>query len=203
MILFIDFEASSLLPNSFPIEIAWVDESGQGETHLIKPHEDWLNKKVRNGGWSVESEAIHGISLATLIAHGAPAACIADRVAAVFGASNVILCSDAPAFDENWLETLLNADGIRKSPRIVDARPIYGEACRPLQALFPTGLALSAEQAVEGFRDLAMDIVARAEEAEAVRPGPRHRALPDAESLWRTWRTIRTEVAQRLEGGLP
>lgn len=203
MILFIDFEASSLLSNSFPIEIAWVDESGQGETYLIKPHKDWLNKTAWTWRWSAESEAIHGISLATLIAHGAPAACIANRVAAVFGASNVILCSDAPAFDGNWLETLPNADGIRKSPRIVDARQIYGEACRPLRALFPIGPALSTEQAVEGFRDLAMDIVARAEEAEAARPGPRHRALPDAESLWRTWRTMRTEVAQRLEGRLP
>jgi len=41
---FIDSEASGLLPGSFPIEIAWVDESGQGESHLIRPAIGWLDE---------------------------------------------------------------------------------------------------------------------------------------------------------------
>ena len=52
MILFLDFEASSLLPGSFPIEVAWVDETGQGESYLIRPHEGWLDEVAGNPGWS-------------------------------------------------------------------------------------------------------------------------------------------------------
>jgi len=45
---------------------------------------------------------------------------------------------------------------------------------------------------------MAREIVASAEEAELLRPRAHHRALPDAESLWRTWRAIKDEIARRL-----
>jgi hypothetical protein len=35
MIVFLDFEASSLAKRGFPIEIAWIFESGEGEAHLL------------------------------------------------------------------------------------------------------------------------------------------------------------------------
>ena len=37
MIHFLDFEASSLMKGSFPIEVAWVDQDAQAESYLIKP----------------------------------------------------------------------------------------------------------------------------------------------------------------------
>jgi hypothetical protein len=45
---------------------------------------------------------------------------------------------------------------------------------------------------------MAREIVAIAEEAEHLRPRVQHRALPDAESRWRIWRTIKDKVARRL-----
>jgi hypothetical protein len=37
MIVFLDFEASSLARHSYPIEVAWVFEDGASEAHLIRP----------------------------------------------------------------------------------------------------------------------------------------------------------------------
>ena len=66
MIYFVDFEASSLRSGSFPIEVAWVNEDGQGESYLIRPAEGW------NPEWSPQSERTHGIALAALLEHGVP-----------------------------------------------------------------------------------------------------------------------------------
>jgi hypothetical protein len=38
--VFLDFEASSLRKNGFPIEIGWVFENGAAESHLIRPAPD-------------------------------------------------------------------------------------------------------------------------------------------------------------------
>ena len=50
---FIDFEASSLSDLSHPLEVAWVDLDGQGESWLISPAPDWTD-------WSSASEAVLG-----------------------------------------------------------------------------------------------------------------------------------------------
>jgi hypothetical protein len=34
---FLDFEASSLSDESYPVEVAWVFEDGHAESHLIRP----------------------------------------------------------------------------------------------------------------------------------------------------------------------
>ena len=197
MILFLDFEASSLLPGSFPIEVAWVDETGQGESYLIRPHEEWLDEAAGNPGWSAASAAVHGVGLETLMTEGVAAERVARRAAEVLCRSNVVACSDNPGFDGGWLETLLDAGRLRPSSALVDVRQAYVWACRPLRALFPPGPTISTEDADLRFRDLAKEIIAGAVEAEALRPRVHHRALPDAESLWRTWRAIRAEVGRR------
>ena len=37
MLVFLDFEASSLGKRSYPIEVGWVFEDGRSEAHLIRP----------------------------------------------------------------------------------------------------------------------------------------------------------------------
>ena len=37
MIVFLDFEASSLSDDSYPIEVGWAGEDGSTEQHLIRP----------------------------------------------------------------------------------------------------------------------------------------------------------------------
>lgn len=190
-LLFVDLEASSLLPGGFPIEIAWVDQDGQGESFLIKPQPDWTE-------WSHASQGVHGIALERLIDEGVPAPRVARRVADVLAARGAIACSDAPAYDGQWLATLLETLERPPTVRLRSVHEIYGLACRPLLGLLPRGDGWARERAEQRVRNMAQDIVARAEEVEAVRPRERHRALPDAESLWRNWRAVEEEVARRL-----
>lgn len=199
MMLFMDFEASSLLPGSFPLEVALVDQDGQGETYLIKPHEDWLDRAAGNPGWSLTSEALHGISLKRPISEGVPADRVARRAANVLGRANVMACSDNPGFDGGWLETLFDVGGFRQAPRLVDVRQIYDCACRPLRSLFPLGPTVSTEQAEQRVQKLALKVIARVEEAEALRQRLQHRALPDAQSLWQTWRRVKAEVGRLID----
>lgn len=190
MIYFVDFEASSLLPGSFPIEVAWVNTHGQGESYLIRPLEEWLD----DGGWSRESEAVHGISLDMLTKDGVPVERVAKRAADALSSRRVMACSDAPGFDGSWMEALLDAGGEGRAVRLLDVQQLYGWACRPLL----DGLAgldgAERESAEQEMRNTAVSIITRAQEVEALRPRVHHRALADAESLWRIWRAVREEV---------
>jgi hypothetical protein len=193
---FVDFEASSLGELGFPIEIAWTDQNGQGETYLIRPADEWLTPG--NPAWSAASERIHGISFATLMEEGVPCEQVARRAARVLGSKQVFACSDAPPFDGRWLEMLLAAGSQPPAVRLLDVQRVYGWACRPLLDLLPLVDEPGHESAEERLRNMVNDIVTGAEDEEALRPRVQHRALPDAESLWRTWRSIRERVARRL-----
>ena len=113
-LVFLDFEASSLLPGSFPIEVAWVLEDGSGESHLIRPADGWLDPARGNPGWSPQSERVHGISLSTLAEDGKPAEKVAAMAQAVLSSPQVLACSDAPSHDAYWLQRLYEAGGIRR-----------------------------------------------------------------------------------------
>ncbi len=54
MLVFLDFEASSLAKRSYPIEVGWVFEDGLGAEYLIRPAPDWTD-------WDEEAAAVHGI----------------------------------------------------------------------------------------------------------------------------------------------
>ena len=62
---FIDFEASSLREDSYPIAVAWNLPNGHIRRFLISPLgvEGWSD-------WSEESEQIHGIDRLRLITNG-------------------------------------------------------------------------------------------------------------------------------------
>ena len=110
--VFIDFEASSLSSKSWPIEIglAWFEGSKvRSDSRLIRPRAFW-----EPADWDPESEAVHGIALSELHANGFDA----DAVAEWFGAhvGDAELLSDAPEFDQYWLDTLLGSAG----PQIKD-----------------------------------------------------------------------------------
>ncbi|MFC3612920.1 hypothetical protein ACFORG_04025 [Lutimaribacter marinistellae] len=104
--VFIDFEASSLSKRSWPIEVglAWI-ETGQVivESKLIRPREDWPLDD-----WSLKSAQIHGIGLEPL-----EQADSADAVAAwvLQLTGDAVLVSDAPEYDQVWLDRLLGRAG--------------------------------------------------------------------------------------------
>ena len=136
MIYFVDVEASSLSVGGFPIEVAWVDEHGQGESHLIRPADAWLHPPSGLLEWSPASERVHGIGMEMLLADGEPHDHVARRVAGILGRPNAMPCSDAPRFDARWLRMLLEAVGLKGALVLVDIQQIYGWACRPLLKRF-------------------------------------------------------------------
>ncbi|BCO32055.1 hypothetical protein TspCOW1_21580 [Thiohalobacter sp. COW1] len=96
---FLDIEASSLGRDSYPIEIAWSTPDGEIESYLINPYQipDWTD-------WDPAAEAIHGLSRRYLRDHGEDPKLVAGRIQAALAGQPVY--SDAPEYDQGWLETL-------------------------------------------------------------------------------------------------
>ncbi|MGV2104105.1 transcriptional regulator [Rhizobium sp. 21-4511-3d] len=102
MIVFLDFEASSLSKHSYPIEIAWVFEDGRSRSLLIAPEPNWTD-------WSETAEGIHGISREKLADQGVPYA-------------------SSPSWDGKWLSVLLRAGGVpRHSLRVRKSDDLFVE----------------------------------------------------------------------------
>ena len=101
--LFIDFEACSLRPDTWPIEVglAWIEPDGSinSDAHLIRPDPTWPLD-----AWDEGSADVHGISLADL-AQAPPALDVALWVRD--HAAGIPLVSDAPGMDWIWLDRLM------------------------------------------------------------------------------------------------
>lgn len=103
MIVFLDFEASSLSKTSYPIEVAWVFEDGRSAACLIKPAPQWDD-------WDPASEAIHHISRDELVAQGCHHEMVAQTMLNDLVGHD--LRASAPSWDGKWLSTLLRASGL-------------------------------------------------------------------------------------------
>ncbi|SHJ12699.1 DNA polymerase III, epsilon subunit [Palleronia salina] len=111
----LDFEASSLSQESWPIEVglSWI-ENGHVQTwsSLIRPDPAW-----DLDDWSPQSAEVHGIPLSEL-EDAPPAAEVAEVFFDVVGRRR--LASDAPEFEVRWLSRLLQAPGRVEIPLIED-----------------------------------------------------------------------------------
>lgn len=188
MIVFLDFEASSLGKRGFPVEVGWAAEDGSEESHLIRPAPGWDD-------WSEEAEGIHGLTRETLEREGEPHDAVARRMVAVL--TGHALYASAPSWDGQWLSRLLRAAGLpRHALRLRDTEEAQREAV--LAALAEAGVP--AEQQA----GLAYEILSAAlAEAEQAGP-PAHRALADARQELERWRELRRcaagAAAQALGG---
>jgi hypothetical protein len=175
MLVFLDFEASSLAKHSYPIEVGWVWEDGSGEAHLIRPAPRWTD-------WDARAQAIHGIARAELEAKGEDYALVAQRMVTVLSGHD--LCASAPSWDGKWLSALLRAAGLpRHSLRLRDSDDAIAEAARAI--LQPHCPPAQVEQALETI--LTLDDLRESP--------PTHRALEDAQGEWRKWQRV-TERAR-------
>ena len=115
----LDFEASSLSNESWPIEVglSWL-ENGDVRTwsSLIRPAPNW-----ELPDWSLQSAAVHGIALKNL--HSAPSAVevLDDLLKNLAGKTPV---SDAPVFEARWLSRLFKAGSRTIIPSIKDYHEI-------------------------------------------------------------------------------
>ena len=168
MRVFLDFEASSLGKTGYPIEVAWVFETGESESHLIRPAPKWLD-------WDEEAEAIHHISRETLAREGELHEQVARRMVDLLTGHD--LYASAPSWDGKWMSALFRAAAIpRHALRLRDSELAQRES---VTAILSGGLAGGK------LRGAVDSIVARvrAQEVEPVR----HRALDDAEQERRRW----------------
>ena len=111
----LDFEASSLSPESWPIEIglSWLQNDRVQTWHsLIRPVPEW---DILD--WSAQSAAVHKIAFETLLDAPPAAAVVNDFFNNLAGK---VLMSDAPEFEVRWLARLLTAAGCVDVPKIAD-----------------------------------------------------------------------------------
>ena len=158
--VFLDFEASSLSHDSYPIEVGWVFEDGTGEAHLIRPAPGWTE-------WDARAAAVHGITRAQLEQYGEPHQTVCGWLLALFD-QNTVLAS-APSWDGHWLSMLLRASG----------HP------RHLVRLQDSDVAFTA--AAERWGG---NVAARIDSAKQAAQPPGHRALADARREWEIWRAL-------------
>jgi len=179
MKVFLDFEASSLGKNSYPIEVAWVFEDGQCESFLIRPADGWTD-------WEATAEDIHHISRSQLETEGTAHDDVARRMVAVLDGHSLFV--SAPSWDGKWLSVLLRAAGLpRHALRLQDTEKAQREAVREQLGGLLTGNALKAAMG---------NILTHA--AMMNRQPVRHRALADARQEWQLWKeTARLAQEQR------
>lgn len=106
---FIDFEASSLSPLSYPIEVAWGKENDTIESFLISPAEilEWND-------WSEISQRVHGIQREELIKNGSPPKLVATKLIKALEYKTVY--SDNPDYDGMWLKRLIDVTQLNYPP---------------------------------------------------------------------------------------
>jgi hypothetical protein len=109
----IDFEASSLEPGGYPIEVGlalWpaADEPIFSWSSLIRPTDDWL----KHGDWSKASREVHGISQNEAVRTGREPVKVAKAINEALSQSGVVWCDGGP-YDAQWARTLFKAAGLK------------------------------------------------------------------------------------------
>lgn len=169
MLVFLDFEASSLAKRGYPIEVAWVMEDGMAESHLIRPAAGWDD-------WDEAAQAIHGIPRDTLLRDGMDAATVARRMCGTLDGHDLL--ASAPSWDGKWLSALLRAGGVpRHALRLRDSEEAFHAAA-------VAGLAphFASDRVEAEARRIVADVMARSRKAPPV-----HRALADARAERQRW----------------
>lgn len=125
---FIDFEASSLRAQSYPIAVAWSLPNGHIRRFLISPAQvaDWDD-------WSVESESIHGIDQQRLLQNGWPPDYVYEEL--YHDLKDETLWADAPDFDNHWLNRLAQAAGCASLWDIHHTENLFSDSLRKADEL--------------------------------------------------------------------
>lgn len=139
---FIDFEASGIAPDSYPIEVAVVYPGGEYQT-LIQPASYWDH-------WSYDAQDMHGLSREQLFLEGTPPLAVAQEMNRLFDGK--ILCSDNPA-DCFWLDVLYEAAGIDPTFEVKPIESFVGrEAASEILRRLPVRKGHRALQDVHALR---------------------------------------------------
>jgi hypothetical protein len=182
-LLFVDFEASSLASESYPVELGWANGGASGFV-LIRPEPDWTD-------WSASAAELHGLSREHLLAEGKPAKEVADLLLRL--AAGRQLVSDAPDRETQWMGRLLALTDHPPHlwPTIIDlVDACWDETARLLSAAPPPGVSVGQER---------LHCLWAGRRARRQRTGPRHRAEPDAQGMLLGYQATAQAVTETLE----
>jgi hypothetical protein len=183
--LFIDFEASSLGPTSYPIEAGFSDpEAGAPISLLINPYavEDWTD-------WDLHAQnSIHCISREQLREQGRHPVEVAEQMNCLFDGRS--LYCDGGDFDRHWCHRLFEAANCTPLFRIDDVEELWAELLRGQQSLkeYLRGKANGLNPDWQVRRTLLEEL------AWQRTPGPRHRAANDVAYLEQLYQLIVEET---------
>ena len=125
---FVDFEASGIAPDSYPIEVAVVS-SGFAFNTLIKPARYWTH-------WSFDAQDMHGLTQDHLLQEGDTPHAVAKQMNQLF--SGQVLCSDSPQ-DGFWFDVLFEAADLMPTFELKPLEVFVGrEAASDIYRLLPT-----------------------------------------------------------------
>lgn len=139
----LDFEASSLNPDSYPIEVglavaASLTKPALVWSSLIAPTDEWIGR----GDWERASEQVHGISRRELSNGMTPSevTTILDKMLQPIGHA----WCDGGRYDGHWLKTLYLAAGTKPKFHLWDIaglflldRPLHNRFANVLAATVP------------------------------------------------------------------
>jgi hypothetical protein len=172
MLVFLDFEASSLGKRSYPIEVGWIFEDGRSESYLIQPAPHWTD-------WDEQAEAIHRISRSLLLAEGTPHDVVARRMVEELSGHDLLV--SAPSWDGKWMSALLRAAGLpRHSLRLRDSDDAHRESAVAI---------LSPVVSLGQLERMIAEVLALSK-VRAPHQQPVHRALADAEEERARWLAV-------------
>ncbi|WP_156327749.1 hypothetical protein [Pseudomonas sp. NBRC 111129] len=139
---FIDFEASGIAPDSYPIEVAVVYQGGEYQS-LIQPAWYWDH-------WSHDAQDMHKLTRDQLISEGQTPLAVAQAMNDLFDGKT--LCSDNPA-DCYWLDVLYEAAGIEAKFEVKPIESFLGrEAASEILRRLPARKGHRAVQDVQALR---------------------------------------------------
>ncbi len=113
VLAFLDFEASSLDLESWPVEVGYALSTGPSDAFLLARDPSWSMAH-----WDRRSAHVHGISLRDLEAEGLAPDVALERLRVAL--EGMVVVSDAPEFDRFWLQRLADAAGAPAPFEVLD-----------------------------------------------------------------------------------
>lgn len=153
--VFLDIEASGLVVESYPIEIAWNDAAGDIKSFLIKPDPEWSY-------WNEDAQALHRISRTTLKHEGISLHEACDLLDADLKGGHIF--SDASFYERQWLDRLYDTAS-RK-------RPFTVQCISKIQQFRKAFVVRAKETDFNRFQEKAFEEL-----------GDRHRAAIDVKAM--------------------
>ena len=197
--VFVSVQGAQTPHEVFPIEIAWVHESGQSETHLIRPPEQW-RLHFRAARWKAAAAGGPSVTLDALIAAGEDLEIVAARLRSALRHPDRQVVADGEVMKKRLDCLLFQAS--HEEIAVDRITVAYLDACHPLLSTLPPYRSPDYQSVQDSVGKTCADIVARARRAESARPADAEGALGHALSLWRIWRDIAAE-AERIAPSLP